>query len=192
MPQRRGGRGRLTAEDWAEAALGALREGGGLAAIAIEPLAARMGTTKGSFYWHFANREALIDAALTRWERQRADEVAAAPSRRREPVARLTELLRSATETMLNDPAELSLYGDAAHPRVAAALRRVTARRLEYLTELFRELGLTEAEARYRGLQVYAGCLGRAQLARAVPGLLPRGEDDRRYLDSVLASLVAH
>ncbi|MGH3388225.1 MAG: TetR family transcriptional regulator, partial [Actinomadura sp.] len=41
---------RLSRADWANAALEAIAEGG-LAAVAIEPLATRLGTTKGSFYW---------------------------------------------------------------------------------------------------------------------------------------------
>ena len=43
----------------------------GLAAVAVEPLAARLGATKGSFYWHFRNRDAMLEAALQRWERPR-------------------------------------------------------------------------------------------------------------------------
>ena len=40
----------------------------GVAAVAVEALARRLGVTKGSFYWHFKNREALLQAALKRWE----------------------------------------------------------------------------------------------------------------------------
>ncbi|WP_412543871.1 TetR/AcrR family transcriptional regulator [Longispora sp. K20-0274] len=59
-------RRRLTAEDWAEAALLAFAEGG-LAAVAVEPIATRLGATKGSFYWHFPHRDALVVAALALW-----------------------------------------------------------------------------------------------------------------------------
>jgi AcrR family transcriptional regulator len=180
----------LTAADWAEAALAVLREGGGLPAIAIEPLAARMGATKGSFYWHFANRDALIAAALARWEEQRTEEVIAALARERDPLTRLRELVHKSAGTAVDDPTELALHAGAGHPQVAAALRRVTARRLDFLTGLFRELGLSEGEARMRGLQAYSGYLGRAQMARAMPELLPRGEDDRRYLDGVIDALL--
>src|SRR5512145_1401917 len=59
--------GRLSADDWAAAALDLIAEQG-VAAVAVEPLARRLGVTKGSFYWHFPSREALLSAALERWE----------------------------------------------------------------------------------------------------------------------------
>ncbi|MDT0444158.1 TetR/AcrR family transcriptional regulator [Streptomyces johnsoniae] len=189
MP-RPAGRSRLSAADWAEAALAALREGGGLAAIAIEPLAAGLGATKGSFYWHFANREALIEAALARWETSQTEEVIAALGQERDPLARIRELFSTATEMATRDATELVLLAEAAHPQVAAVLRRVVTRRLDYLTGLFVELGLDAAEARIRSVQTYSGYLGRAQLARAVPDVMSHGEDNRRYLDAVLESLL--
>jgi DNA-binding transcriptional regulator YbjK len=39
----------------------------GIERVRVEPLAAKLGVTKGSFYWHFVNREALIEAALDAW-----------------------------------------------------------------------------------------------------------------------------
>src|SRR5262249_59889731 len=48
-------RTRLSRQAWVDAALEALGEGG-LASVAVVPLAERLGATKGSFYWHFRNR----------------------------------------------------------------------------------------------------------------------------------------
>src|SRR3954466_3815006 len=62
----------LDRERWEQAALDAL-ERGGLAAVAVEPLARELGVTKGSFYWHFDNRQELIDAALALWVRVHVD-----------------------------------------------------------------------------------------------------------------------
>ena len=59
--------GRLSADDWAAAALEQIAEQG-VSAVAVEPLARRLGVTKGSFYWHFPSRDALLQAALERWE----------------------------------------------------------------------------------------------------------------------------
>lgn len=65
---------RLTRDDWAAAALDALAEGGP-PAVAVEPVAARLGASKSSFYWLFDNRQALLAAALERWERVQTDEI---------------------------------------------------------------------------------------------------------------------
>lgn len=186
---REGGRKRLTAQDWADAALSAMGEGG-LAAVAVEPLAARLGTTKGSFYWHFANREALIEAALDRWEDKSTEAIIAGLASEPDPAMRLRRLFSEASERAAHDPLEVSLPASAGHPRVAAVLRRVTERRVGYLAQLFVELGFPPDEAGRRALLAYTGYLGHTQLTHAVPETLPAGEAGRRYLDSVLDTLM--
>ena len=52
----------LTTEDWEREALELIAEQG-VQALAVEPLARRMGITKGSFYWHFSGRESLLEQA---------------------------------------------------------------------------------------------------------------------------------
>ncbi|MFG2287225.1 TetR/AcrR family transcriptional regulator [Streptomyces sp. NPDC048595] len=184
-----GARRRLTALDWADAALAAIGEGG-LAAVAVEPLAARLGTTKGSFYWHFANRDALVEAALRRWEERGTEAVIGEVEAEPDPVERLRRLLRRATDSAAEDPLEVSLLATAAQPRVAAALARVTERRIGYVASLFTELGFPEDEARRRGLLAYTAYLGHTQLGHAVPRSLPAGTARDRYLDGVIDTLV--
>src|SRR5262249_58175714 len=60
-------RKRLDRSVWVRAALEAIADGG-LGAVAVVPLAERLGVTKGSFYLHFPSREALVEAALAGWE----------------------------------------------------------------------------------------------------------------------------
>ena len=79
---------RLSAEDWALAALDVIAEQG-LAAVAVEPLARRLGVTKGSFYWHFPSREALLVAALERWEKTEQETVFGKLEAVSDPRARL-------------------------------------------------------------------------------------------------------
>ncbi len=74
--QKASGQRRLTRDDWITAALGAIADGG-LAAVGVEPLAARLGATKGSFYWHFENRDALLEAAIRRWEKETTTDMVA-------------------------------------------------------------------------------------------------------------------
>ncbi|KMO94572.1 TetR/AcrR family transcriptional regulator [Streptomyces roseus] len=183
----RSARKRLTADDWADAALAALVERG-LAAVAVEPLAAELGTTKGSFYWHFANRDALVAAALARWEESSTERVIQAMDAvEPDPAARLDALLRRATVAAVDDPREVRLLAASDHPEVAAALARVTERRIGYLAHLFELLGFPAPEARRRGSFAYTSYLGHAQLAHAVPGAVPA---DPAYLAEVSAALL--
>jgi AcrR family transcriptional regulator len=176
---------RRSKDDWAAIALRALAEGGP-AAVAVEPLAAAAGATKGSVYWHFPNRDALLAAALERWEREQTDRVIAAVERQGSPKARLTALFVSVLETR-GPHVELALLTAAEDPMVAAAVRRVTERRLDYVAKLFRELGLTAAQARNRAALAYSIYLGHAQLVRSTPGTvdaLPKS-----YLDEAMGML---
>ena len=86
---------------------------------------------------------------------------------------------------------ELALQANATHPLVASALRRVTARRLAYLTTLFSEIGLTPARARDRGLLAYSAYLGHAQLVHATPGVLPTGRAFQTHVRRVVDALLA-
>jgi AcrR family transcriptional regulator len=195
MAMGKGKRESLAADDWTRAALDALARGG-LAAVAVEPLAKELGATKGSFYWHFADRNALVAAALDRWERRDTDLVIAAVEENADATARLRSLLRlvfgSVPEGSRSGAGsvELALQSHADHPLVAPALARVTERRLDYLTRLFTELGMTPARARDRGLLAYTAFLGHAQLAHSTPELVPRGRAFNTHVGRVVDALV--
>src|SRR5580700_9830939 len=60
---------------WIEQGLRALAAGGP-DAVRIEPLAQALGVTRGGFYWHFDDRNALLEEMLDRWERATTEEVA--------------------------------------------------------------------------------------------------------------------
>ncbi len=182
---------RLTADDWAGAALDAMARGG-LAAVAVERIAAQLGATKGSFYWHFANRDALIAAALQRWETDHTEAVIRAVDSEPDPLRRLRLLLVTVIEATEHDLLEVVVLSTADHPLVAPVLARVTERRISYTAGLFADLGFSSAEARHRGLLAFTAYLGHAQLARATPHLVQRSSTARRrYVDRVIALLTA-
>ena len=56
--------------DWLRAARIALMHGG-VEAVRVEKLARTLRVTKGSFYWHFKNREEILEALLHEWEEER-------------------------------------------------------------------------------------------------------------------------
>ena len=57
---------KLGQEDWLVAALDVLSKHG-IEKVKVEPLALYLGVTKGSFYWHFKNREALLTQMVDYW-----------------------------------------------------------------------------------------------------------------------------
>ncbi len=198
MDMTKGKRESLGPGDWAEAALDALARGG-VAAVAVEPLAKALGTTKGSFYWHFADRNALLEATLGLWETRDTDRVIAAIDESQDVTTRLRNLLGlafssvggvSTEEAEGAGTVELALQASASHALVAPILERVTKRRLALLTRLFTELGMPQAQARDRGLLAYTAFLGHAQLAHATPGLLPKGRAYVAHVEQVVEALV--
>lgn len=167
---------------------------GGLAAVAIEPLAARLGATKGSGYWHFSGRDDLIAATVARWEELHTEAVIARVDGTGSTGAyeRLRELLHVVLGRTGPFAVETALLASAAHPLVGPTLHRATERRIRYLAGLFTELGFGPVDADRRALLAYTTYLGHAQLARAQPDAVPDGGPERAaYLDSVLAALTA-
>ena len=160
---------RLGREDWEQAALDALAEGG-LAGVAVEPLAARLGVTKGSFYAHFANRDALIEAALARWETSHGAELAQL-SAITDPAERLARIMRYAIGwSQSGEPSvHVKLLGELHDPRVRGAVARMSDARVERLTASFRELGFDAARAAHRARLVYALYVGLLQMVREAP-----------------------
>jgi len=96
-PKRTSTADRLGPEDWTKAALAAIADKG-TANVSVERLARELGATKGSFYWHFKDRPALIDAALQRWERDFTDRIIERLSGIADPRERFRKLLESSFE----------------------------------------------------------------------------------------------
>jgi AcrR family transcriptional regulator len=181
---------RLTRDDWITAALGAIADGG-LAAVGVEPLAARLGATKGSFYWHFKNRDALLEAAIRRWEHETTTDVVAEITAAHDaPADQFRRLVVGVIEHAEQDRVGPALLANAAHPAVAPALERATAARLGLIATVLRRLGFPPAEARRRALLAYSAYLGHGQLAHSTPGVLPATRAGRRaYLNDAIHAL---
>jgi AcrR family transcriptional regulator len=155
---------RLTRDDWADAALRALAEGG-VEAVAVEPIAARLNASKSSFYWLFSGRPELLAAALARWEHTGTDRVIAALEKVADPAERMRVLIRTAFAPAGGDLA-LRLIDESGEPAVRAAVERVTRRRLDFLEQGYADLGLPAARARDLAAASYAVFLGTAALRR--------------------------
>ena len=174
---------RLGPDDWTRAALGAIAENG-IANVSVERLARELGATKGSFYWHFADRPALIAAALERWERDYTDRIIEQLDEMDDPRAQFRALLESA---FVDDPGVLidaNLLASADDPAVGEALERVARKRLAFVDGIFARLESPGGSD--RALLAFTAYLGLAQLRRTAPGITPTGRRERTYVDHVV------
>ncbi len=179
---------RLSTADWEAAALDALAENG-LAGVAIEPLARRLGVTKGSFYWHFADRDALLAAALTRWETSHTERIIDAVEGVRDPRERLARLIGRVLAGGQSDRIHIAL-ATASHPLVRETLARVTHRRLVYLESCYVELGQPRREAKRSALLAYAAYVGLVHLRLEAPRELPASDALPAYVEHLIRKLV--
>ena len=179
---------RLSRDSWIDAALEVLLQSGP-DAVAVQPIARQLGTTKGSFYWHFSSRDDLLRATLARWEAAAGDELIASVDARTGDARKKAEALVEEVTTGRR-PGELMLLAGTNQPDVAAAVERVARKRLDYLARQLRSSGLTPAAAQRRAMLVYTAYLGHALLAASIPGVLPDTARGRRAVVSDLAELV--
>ena len=179
---------RLSTADWESAALDALAENG-LAGVAIEPLARRLGVTKGSFYWHFPDREALLAAALARWEKSHTEHVIDAAEGVRDPRQRLASLIGRVLAGGRSDRIHIAL-ATSNHPLVRETLVRVTRRRIAYLESCYVQLGQPRLEANRSALLAYAAYVGLVHLRLEAPKELPAREAAPAYVEHLIGKLV--
>ena len=66
MPRERTSDQRLSRQDWLENALATLSEKG-QAGLSIQDLSVALGVSRGSFYWHFEDRDDFVHALLEHW-----------------------------------------------------------------------------------------------------------------------------
>lgn len=170
-----------TVQDWEEAALDAV-SAGGLRALSIPELARSLGVTKGSFYWHFASLDELVAAALRRWEAldgAMVDELEAIADPRERLRVAFTEALQAHRAHALY--VALSGSDDA---RVTAVLRRLSERRLRFLTAAYTDCGFAAEEAEHRATLAYLAYIGLMHIRKAAP--------PRRLTASRMDAFVAH
>ncbi len=179
----------LSATDWEREALEMIAEKG-IAALAIEPLARRMGITKGSFYWHFPNREALLEQSLERWEKHDARNLNTALSDISEPRERLISFFRRVGHERLTHEVYSALCAAADHAQVEPVLERVANRRMKLIAASFEELGFAAEDAAHRARLVYSVYLGFLQLQRQRQTPSLSGQVFEAYLDHAIATLI--
>jgi AcrR family transcriptional regulator len=144
---------------WVDAGLRALAAGGP-DAVRVEALAMSLGVSKGGFYWHYADRQALLDEMLDTWERSMVEGVIARiESLPADPRARVQELFDLAPSA--DFAVELALRDWSRRDKdVAKRLRRVDTRRMEWLRSVFGQFCVDENDAEARSMLAYSLLIG--------------------------------
>ena len=126
----------------------------------VEPLAVSLGVSKGGFYWHFADRRALLEEMLDSWENAGTEDVIArVDSQPADPRAKLQQLFELAPSADFE--VELALRDWSRRDRdVAERLHRVDNRRMGYLRSLFGQFCANENDVEARSMLAYSLLIG--------------------------------
>ncbi len=145
---------------WIEAGLRALAAGGP-DAVRVEALAQALGVTKGGFYGHFADRDALLDEMLDTWERMSTDEVVERVEHKGGDIG--ARLRRAGALTFSSEllPIDLAIRDWSRRDQaVAERLRRVDNRRMDYLRLLFGAICPDQDEVEARSTLAFSLVIG--------------------------------
>jgi AcrR family transcriptional regulator len=161
---------RTPRNSWIEQGLSALAAGGP-EAVRIESLAQALGVSKGGFYWHFKDRQALLEEMLDAWEHTWVDEVIEAVENEtedevedeqedaRSSLRRLFALAVASGAELLK--IELAIRNWARRDQaVAERLRQVDNRRMGYMRSLFGALCGDDDDVEARCLLVFSLFIG--------------------------------
>ena len=156
---------RLQPSHWIWAGFRALVQGGPQA-LRVEPVARELGTTKGSFYWHFADLAALRAAMLEAWVQVATTDITTAV--RQSGLPARAQLLLLVEKVSVAPDAEAG--GDAVEPAIRdwgrtdalarQVLERVDRQRLDDLQAFFGAAGLAPTAASQAAAVFYATVIG--------------------------------
>jgi AcrR family transcriptional regulator len=148
--------------DWLEFALKVLIKKGP-ESLKIIPLCELKGVTKGSFYHHFNNRNAFIDALMTHWYEKMTLDFIKQANTEDSPLERLNKLDQVIAGQ--NIEAEMHIRAWALkEPSISGHLEKIDQQRQGYLAQCYAELGLPKEEAEDIALMAYANFLGMQQI----------------------------
>lgn len=148
---------RLTRTDWLVAARDALITEG-KDALKIERLAKKLDVTRGGFYWHFRDRDDLLDALLKSWEQEtNVLFEQALQGDYADGMSEFCALCRSWVNEDIYNPAYDSAVRDWARvsKRAKKAVKRVDCTRIDIIKRIFLDIGYPEDESFIRARVAY-------------------------------------
>ncbi len=159
MPKGKAGSDRLTRDDWVSAGIEALEETGFLS-VRADALARRLGVSRGSFYWHFADVAAFEQALVERWRDMVLAALDTPPAVDETPLERFRTIMWRSLRTQRSLEAAFRAWG-AVNTHIQVALRRVDANREAYMARLIARPDRTQPATLARARIAYWSYLGR-------------------------------
>lgn len=181
---------RTPPEIWIAEALRALSIGGP-DAVRVELLAQKIGVTKGGFYWHFEDRQALLAAVLDEWERAGTVDIierieAEAPATDGRTLLQTMFAITTSPDGEELTRAELAIRVWAKRDAdVAERVRRVDRIRMGYLRSLFSQVCTSPDDVEARSLATASIMMG-SQLMQTEHANHTRAELVKILLDRML------
>ena len=162
-------RAALTPQAWTDTATEVLVDQG-IDHVRVDVLARQLKVTRGSFYWHFRDREELLRSVLRAWREGATEQLTARlESAHSDPRQQLRDVLslplrgRSAVRAAR---IELAIRAWARRDELARhAVDEADASRIGYIAQVFSSLGFAVAEARSRAFLLYAFVVGESLMA---------------------------
>ena len=151
---------RLTPQDWIDFALKTLaREG--FNALKADVLARKLGVSRGSFYWHFAELRAFHAQVIAHWRQTATEAIIADLERYPGGEQRLDVLLRRAFAHDAPLEVRMRAWADE-NADAARALGDIDRRRSAYIERMLLDAGIAPPLAATRAQLLYWGYLGAA------------------------------
>lgn len=148
---------RLGKEDWLDAGLAILGQTGP-GGLRIDQVCKAMKVTKGSFYWHFQDRQDFLDTLFAYWRgRETTSLIQHVEERYTQPEERIWHVAEFVTLGDYDIASEVAMrQWSQSDDTVRAGLTEVDAERLEFFTRQFAATGFSPEEARMRAISVYS------------------------------------
>jgi AcrR family transcriptional regulator len=132
--------------DWIRAATARLALKG-IEAVRVEALARDLLVSKGSFYWHFRDREDLLNSVLSHWEGDETARLHEAAGGEKSAAARWATLVeRSADTQRCRFEAALCAWARR-DDRVAVRVAAVEKARREFIAQVLQDVGFAPRAA---------------------------------------------
>ena len=179
---------KLTANDWLEAALNVLASDG-VSAVAVEPLAKKLGVTKGSFYWHFKNREDLITNVIVYWESIETQYINHYRSYYSKPEEFMKESLSILINDDLNKSVLIAIAEDKSFSASRIAYQKAVHRRLNIWTAAYTSMGIEKAAAEVKAYETFCSYFGLIKLLLDQPVKINKTKQ-RSLIKGVISSAI--